>query len=185
MLYIRPLIRHTRFIALLAAAILSQTAQAAKQSPAWQASTEAESVQIPDANHELTIVLFWATWCPYCKQLMPHLQSILDEYPDHSIRVLAPTIKEDGDPAGYLTERGYDFDWIEQGDPIAAKYMIMTTPGVIIIDGAGDIIFDLRTVRAQQPRVSDDSPHWRKAARLAPYWAARIRQAVRQSISES
>src|SRR3546814_9228256 len=27
-----------------------------------------------------TVVLFWATWCPYCKALMPHLQSMLDEY---------------------------------------------------------------------------------------------------------
>jgi hypothetical protein len=34
-------------------------------------------------------VLFWATWCPYCKALMPHVQSNLDEY-GKQVRVVAP-----------------------------------------------------------------------------------------------
>ncbi len=176
----RSSISHTRkrLLVLFLATMVAGLSHAGQQSPPWQAEAASGTVQIPDAEHELTIILFWASWCPYCKQLMPHLQSILDQYPDHSIRVLAPTIKEDGDPAAYLEERGYEFDLILEGDPIAARYMIVTTPGVILVNGEGDILFDLRTVRPQQPAVDDSSPHWRKAARLAPYWSARLRQVI-------
>ena len=52
----------------------------------------------PDDLAGPTIILFWATWCPYCKALMPHLQSILDEYPGQ-LQVLALSIRDDGDPA--------------------------------------------------------------------------------------
>ncbi len=34
----------------------------------------------PESLEGPTIILFWATWCPYCKALMPHLQSIVDEF---------------------------------------------------------------------------------------------------------
>ena len=44
------------------------------------ATTDGQVFRYPDDLTGLTIVYFWATWCPYCKALMPHLQSILDEY---------------------------------------------------------------------------------------------------------
>ena len=41
-----------------------------------------------EAGKQTTILFFWATWCPYCKALMPHLQSIRLEYGD-SVNILA------------------------------------------------------------------------------------------------
>ena len=62
-----------------------------------------------------TILLFWATWCPYCKALMPHLQSVIDQYGD-DVRLLAISVKEDGDPAAFMKEAGYDWTLLMNGD---------------------------------------------------------------------
>jgi len=54
------------------------------------------------------ILFFWATWCPYCKALMPHLQSLRFEYGDR-VKILAINlIDADGDPVEYVRNAGYD-----------------------------------------------------------------------------
>ena len=54
-----------------------------------------------------TVVLFWASWCPYCKALMPHLQSLLDEYGSEKLEIIAVSIREDApeDAAPVALER--------------------------------------------------------------------------------
>jgi thiol-disulfide isomerase/thioredoxin len=128
-----------------------------------------------------TIVLFWATWCPYCKALMPHLQSILDEYPGQ-VRVLALTIRDDGDPAAVLAEYGFDFTLLTAADAVAEAWGVKGTPGLFLADAGGRVVFDrLRIPAAGQ---SSSAPaeaamkHYQKAARNAPYWAARLRAAL-------
>ena len=41
------------------------------------------------ANGRPAIVLFWASWCPYCKALMPPLAKIADKYGRDRIAVVA------------------------------------------------------------------------------------------------
>jgi thiol-disulfide isomerase/thioredoxin len=130
-----------------------------------------------------TIVLFWATWCPYCKALMPHLQSILDEYPGR-VQVLALSIKDDGDPAAVLAEYGFDFTLLTAADDVADAWGVKGTPGLFLADGGGRIAFDRMRI---PPRAQPESPpaeaalkHYQKAARNAPYWAARLRAALDQ-----
>ena len=71
--------------------------------PDWTlASAEGDSVRLSDEVQEQAVVLlFWATWCPYCKALMPHLQSLRLEHGD-SIKILAINFKDkDGVPRMY------------------------------------------------------------------------------------
>ena len=81
---------------------------------------------IPESLEKPTIILFWATWCPYCKALMPHLQSIIDEYPGQ-VQVLALNFKDDDDPAAYLEQRGYDFRLILHSEEVAQSWGVKGT----------------------------------------------------------
>ena len=126
------------------------------------------------------LVLFWATWCPYCKALMPHLESVVLEHADRDFEILAITIGEDGDPGAFLRNHGYDFTLLPDGEQVAESYGIRGTPGVIIINRDGDVAFDLRDQRQQ---VLDTSNMKRRdiAARRGPFWAAQIRKALDES----
>lgn len=151
--------------------------------PQFELQTAAgESVAIPADLEGPAIVLFWATWCPYCKALMPHLQSMLDEYrPALDLPVYAITIREDGDPAAYLASQGFDFVLLPDGDAVADEYGIRFTPSLWVVDGDGTVVYDLsehRTLPAAREAGLEDLGNREKAARRAPWWAAQIRQAL-------
>jgi thiol-disulfide isomerase/thioredoxin len=130
-----------------------------------------------------TIILFWATWCPYCKALMPHLQSILDEYPGQ-LQVLALSIRDDGDPAATLAEYGFDFTLFTTADAVAEAWGVKGTPGLFLADGGGRVVFDRMRLPPAAERAAAQPlaamKHYQKAARNAPYWAARLRVALDQ-----
>ncbi len=129
-----------------------------------------------------TVILFWATWCPYCKALMPHLQSILDEY-DGEVSVLTINFREDGDPAAVLSKYGYQFVLLPEADEVAASWGVKATPGLFLADASGKIVFSRQAIaQADYPEHKldgeDKLKNSQKAARMAPFWAARLRMAI-------
>ncbi|GAB4190598.1 MAG: hypothetical protein Tsb002_18670 [Wenzhouxiangellaceae bacterium] len=167
---------------ILALGLISQGLAAdAPQAPAFQlADSNGEMISLPrtDKKQGADIYLFWATWCPYCKALMPHLQSIIDEYGEDQITVYALNIREDGDPQGYLESQGFDFILLPEADAVATEYRAKTTPGVLLVDRAGKIQFNLYQLVANDSASLADLSHRQKAARRAPWWAAELRQAI-------
>lgn len=87
-----------------------------------------------DSVGQVTVLLFWATWCPYCSALMPHLQKVADRFAAADVRFFALDVWEDGDPVEYLAERGYTFELILDATPIAARYGVKGTPGLLVVD---------------------------------------------------
>jgi len=102
----------------------------------------------PDHLKRPALVLFWATWCPYCKALMPHLQSVLDAAGKEHLDVYAIDIKDDGDPVAELRERGLHFTLVTDGDDIALQYGVKGTPTLLLVDAKGAVTY----------RMGSDSP---------------------------
>ena len=151
-----------------------------KLSPSWSMTDiGGKEHNFPEsAQGKTTVLLFWATWCPYCKRLLPHLQSALYQYAeDLDLEILSFSIFEDGNPAEYLKENGYDFTLFTEAEEIAKLYDIKGTPGVLIIDAKGQIRFDLRDVPSIMMKPLGKK-HWQKAMQSAPYWGSEFRKAL-------
>lgn len=154
--------------------------------PDWTLSTpDGVDVHLDDVvSEQATVLFFWATWCPYCEALMPHLQSMRLEY-GADVRILAISIFEDGDPVAVIEGAGYDFTLLLDGDIEAGDYGITGTPGVIILDKDRVIRFDLRSLpRLKLSGSGDATGIRRKAAFRAPYWAAEIRKSLDAVIAD-
>lgn len=159
----------------------------AEMAPDWMlVSAQGEDVRLSDEVRQQPVVLFfWATWCPYCKALMPHLQSIRLEY-GQDIEILAINFRENDDPVAFIRDAGYDFTVLPNGDDVATLYEIYGTPGIIIVDTEQQIRFDLRDVPNQRPPTSvNTTGHKAMAAYRAPFWAAEIRKSLDTVLGDS
>jgi cytochrome c biogenesis protein CcmG/thiol:disulfide interchange protein DsbE len=149
-------------------------------SPDWTLETpDGTPVQLDaEVKRQATVLFFWATWCPYCKSLMTHLQSIRLEYGDN-VRILAINILEDGDPEAAIRDTGFDFTLLPYGDIVAEQYGIFGVPALLILDKDRVIRFDLSAVhRLEPPSRGEPATNSRKAAYRAPHWAAEIRKSL-------
>ncbi|MEM9532870.1 MAG: TlpA disulfide reductase family protein [Pseudomonadota bacterium] len=137
-----------------------------------------QEIQFPGELEQPTVLLIWATWCPYCKGLMPHLQSLVDEYGSEGIRVIAVSaFEQEGDPVAYVAKQGYQFQVVEQGEAIAKKYGVKGVPGVFLVH-QGEVRWHLGLARQAEQRTQGVKGHGRRAVRRAPFWAAELRKAL-------
>lgn len=171
-----------RTIAVAAASLLFAHAGAAQAADAFrlQTATGASVDFSGKSQAPATVLFFWATWCPYCKALMPHLQSVLDQY-GSNVQLYAINIKEDGDPVKFLENAGYDWMLLVNGDDVASAYGVQGTPGLFVVDRSGATKFDLSRVQesaAVKKRLAGVDSRPMSASRLAPFWAAELRRAL-------
>lgn len=181
-----PLKAPSRLPTLLTLLLLTCTTASAVDI-AWSLDTpDGTTVSFPYEHDQPVILLFWASWCPYCKALMPHLQSIQDEYGD-AITIYAIDFRDDGDPVGYLHTQGYGFAPLPAGGTVAEAYGVYATPGLLIFDSDNHLVLNLYDVMArydEEIELPNGLKHSQRASRKTPYWAARIRQALDQLLIE-
>jgi len=125
-------------------AVACVPAEAQRAAPAWDGKDAGGRTIHFDPQHlqRPALLLFWATWCPYCKALMPYLQKVYDAAGKDKLDVYAIDIKdEDGDPVAELKERGNTFTLVRDGDAIADLYGVKGTPGLFLVDRSGTVIY--------------------------------------------
>ena len=149
------------------------------------AMADANGVEIsfPRTQSGVDVYLFWASWCPYCKALMPHLQSMKIEYGD-DIGIFAFNIRDDEDPKIFMKEKGYDFTLMPDADRIMPPYGVKGTPAVFLVDGSGTIRFNLYEMIFNDSNEFKALSHGKKAGYRAPNWAAEIRTTIDQVLAE-
>ena len=160
------------------AIVTPQTIADCTTAPAFTLAAEnGQKISLPKTHNGVDMYVFWASWCPYCKALLPHLQSILIEYGD-DVHVYALNIRDDGDPGAFLAEQGFDFTNLPEADPVMEAYGVRATPGLFLIDGQACIRFNLYELIFDDHASYEALSNRKKAARRAPFWAAEIRRTI-------
>jgi thiol-disulfide isomerase/thioredoxin len=135
--------------------------------PHFLATTfDGSAVRFPELlDGKPTLVVFWATWCSYCRAFMPELSAIHDDYGAERINILTINAHEDGaeDPAAYIADLGFPTIAVRDGDAIAAAYEVEYIPGLMIVDRDGIIAYR---------RAWTDLPAGQTIANL---WAIQVR----------
>jgi thiol-disulfide isomerase/thioredoxin len=96
-----------------------------------------------DSEDKVSVILFWATWCPYCATLMPHMEVMYRKYRSKGVKFYAVDIYEDGeiDPIKYFEDREYTYTMLLEGDEIAKQYGVKGTPAVYVLDKEKKVVY--------------------------------------------
>ncbi len=126
------------------------------------------------SNNKATVLLNWATWCPFSKELMPSLKKMYEKYHKDGLEIIAsfnadPDGTDEGRPLkDVILEKGYDkwynFDiWAFQVKEW--EVWASATPSAIVVDNKG------RILRSSLENVSDPARNrfgYVASARLIP-----------------
>lgn len=103
-------------------------------------SIKGEQITLSNFQGKPVVLVFWATWCPYCKKLLPGIAKLHEKYKEKGLKVIAVNIKEDWKPEIYWKNHEYKFDAVLAGDTVADMYGVKGTPGIVFIAPSGKVL---------------------------------------------
>jgi thiol-disulfide isomerase/thioredoxin len=114
--------------------------------PAWTGTNlvDERTIAFPAVlDGKPAVMLFWATWCPYCKAFMPYAKQIQADYHEQGVQIVTLNAKErgEGDPAAYVASLDFPMVAIADADSIAEQYGIEFIPGLMVVDGQGQVTY--------------------------------------------
>ena len=121
---------------------------APKPAPALRlADMDGKQHDLADLKGRLTVVNFWATWCPPCRREMPSLERLRLRLrlENRDLAVLAVDVGEDADTVFAFTgqlEPGPGFPLLLDRDSAAMQaWKVKGLPTTFVVDPAGRVIY--------------------------------------------
>jgi len=104
-----------------------------------------KNINLSSQQSEFVLVLFWASWCPHCTDMLPKLKAVYDKYDRSKIEVIAVSIDTDKKSWLDFINKG-KFNWINSCDlkswdgKVASDYYVYATPTMLLLDKSKNIL---------------------------------------------
>lgn len=124
-----------------------KTAKGAKIADFAQAAPDGSELSIMSevAKNRITIIDFWASWCGPCRQEMPFMIALYNEYKDSGLGIVGVSLDQDKD--SWLTAiKKLELPWAQMSDlkgwdnAAAKQFNITSIPHTIVVDQKGVIL---------------------------------------------
>lgn len=114
------------------------------QAPDFTLDTlEGKTVTLSKNGGKPSLVNLWASWCPPCKEEMPHLQKAYEEYGDQVNFHMVNLTSQDSRDKMVEYVKGEEFTFPVLLDPkgeVGEQYMAFSIPQTYIVDEQGQVI---------------------------------------------
>lgn len=123
--------------------------------PAFECfSEDGKPVKISDYRGKAVVLDFWASWCGPCRQEIPNLKAIYDEYKDKDVAFLSVSIdskKADWTKAVKAEQMPWTQAWVkDSGKAVMTTMQFGGIPFILVLDKEGRIY--KKNVRGNQIR---------------------------------
>lgn len=121
------------------------------QAPFLKITTADSSLVLSELNKPAVLILFWASWCPHCTEMMPEIKKLYSTYKGRGFEIVAISI--DKNKVEYeKTLAQWSFPWINYSElkgwdsSIVHDFGIRATPTMIVIDQNTRIVAKPRNI---------------------------------------
>ena len=104
-------------------------------------NVDRQTVSLGNLQGKPVLINFWATWCPPCRDEMPYIQEIYEEWSDKGLVVLAINLGESSSKAEEFMQ-SYNLSFtvlLDTKQDVAQRYNITGIPTTFFIDKDGII----------------------------------------------
>lgn len=118
--------------------------------PEYSANTlGGETVQLSDFKGEKTVLVnIWATWCQPCREEMPQLQKLYEQYKDDGLLVLGISVDSSGQERRIqqlVESAGVTFPILRDPEKrVVRTFETIGTPQTLLIDKNGELVYHWR-----------------------------------------
>lgn len=137
--------KSTRFYAAIFLALLICVAQAKTVPNLTFKDLAGHQQKLAELRGTISVVSFWATWCAPCRDELPRLSRLAQQYSAQGVRFVAISIDEPKDHAKvapYVAQQKLTMDvWLGgDTDMLARVGLGNIVPGTLILDQQGEIV---------------------------------------------
>ena len=134
----------------------------AERAPDWRLpDLDGGFIALAEADGEVVLIDFWASWCVPCRGSMAALTVLAEEFADAPVRILPISVDAEAEDArGFLRRYGPQLASAHDPDGVVAEaYGLIGMPTSFIVDGKGNV-----ALRHEGFRKGDEDV-WRKEIR--------------------
>lgn len=120
--------------------------------PAFDGTTLAgEPISLASLRGSVVLLDFWATWCEPCREEIPHLIALHEQYRSSRFTVLGASVDYGrGVVERFVEQLKISYPVFLDDGEIARAYRVRSIPTTVLIDGQGRV---RRRYTGYQPRV--------------------------------
>mmetsp|Transcript_19853 Transcript_19853/g.31083 ORF Transcript_19853/g.31083 Transcript_19853/m.31083 type:complete len:200 (-) Transcript_19853:191-790(-) len=91
-------------------------------------------------NGKVTVVEFWATWCPPCRTSIPHLNEVYRKFKDQGVDFVGVTNEDESTVKKFMEKMGPDFTYpsaLDRSGSVSRGYPVSGIPAAFIVGKDG------------------------------------------------
>ena len=101
---------------------------------------EGKTVKLSDYSGSVILLKFWATWCPDCREVLPHTQALYEKSHNEGYSVVTVSVDFTLETVQtFMKENGYTFQVLYGGPQIRDQFTVLAIPTLYLIDKKGII----------------------------------------------
>ena len=104
-----------------------------------------KQIKLSAIKAKKTILVFWASWCPHCDEILPELKNYYDPLNTGQLEIIAVSVDKEKTDVQTSINAG-NYNWINIAElkgwdgPVVLEYGIAATPTIFILDENKKII---------------------------------------------
>ncbi|HEX7122898.1 MAG TPA: TlpA disulfide reductase family protein, partial [Gemmatimonadaceae bacterium] len=116
-------------------------AEIGEPAPTFHARTVAgDTVSLASLRGKVVLLNIWATWCAPCREEIPYLQQLHEQYADSGLVVVGVSVDARGqeeEVGSFAAELGMTYPiWLDPDQRVTTRFLSMGVPTSYLIDRA-------------------------------------------------